>query len=189
MMSSRLVGCLIESARSVAIRCQSLPDSINWIALPFFREVAFPYADHFPSFFAERSGNHLVALKVTFQFGRPPFSPMLWTWCVLRSRTTVPETSINKYGETRFRKYEVGLAEDLRISSPTGDVRRPKQRDQSEFRFTISAAPNAQHYRRPLLRCENVSHLCWATIYLDRGKPELPYGASRPNIPRTKHSS
>jgi hypothetical protein len=64
----------------------------------------------------------------------------------------MPETSVDKYRNTRIGKHEIGAAENWPFSTPAGNSVPPKKRDQPEFGRTVSMALDARHYVGALLR-------------------------------------
>lgn len=70
----------------------------------------------------------------------------------------VPVATIDKHGEVRVSEDEVGVAQERLMPSPTGDARRPQDRDQPEFCGFVALGADGGHHSRAFLRCEDIRH-------------------------------
>jgi hypothetical protein len=92
----------------------------------------------------ERSVHKTVTHLVRGQF-LPPKHPVAFGISGVE-RTSVPETTINKYSNLQFRENEIGAAKNTLPSPPTGDAMHAENANQRKFRIFVPAPTDAGHY-------------------------------------------
>jgi hypothetical protein len=121
-------------------------------------ELAFPYAYHTPTSFAQFARYELITRDVPLKFGQPEFNPAFRRIAKFAVRMPMPETAVHKQRNALAVKNKIWLADNPRVAPPAGDTVRVKQRDHPQLGVSISAATDRRHYCTPFFARENVRH-------------------------------
>jgi hypothetical protein len=119
----------------------------------------FPDTQHSPPQFPQFLSASGVAGDVALEFLIPvrgmACGPSVASW------TAVPEAAVEKYGEPRARKNEIGLSRKRDVPAPSGDVRLAQKLNEPLFRGLVSAGADSRHIPGTLFWSQHVSGHCF----------------------------
>jgi hypothetical protein len=133
-----------------------------------------PNSQHQPAFLAEFRGPLKVSRAITCDLGPPISQIRFWQSAVVALRTTVPETSIDEYGDFRRPKDEIRPARNLRVDPVPPNSTGEKLAPQSDLRLCMCRT-DTRHVVRTNFLGVNVSHLRWVE-HSSMGKESINLG-------------
>lgn len=98
-----------------------------------------------------------VSLPVPSEFLLPKFRVAFWAACIT-APATVPETSVNKYGQPVPNKNKVRLSNEKIISAPSRDPKTLHEPNELQFRSEVTVRSDSGHERRALLFRKKINH-------------------------------
>lgn len=122
-------------------------------------ELAFPDEKDFPAHCFERCDMGPIPHSVTLELWLPKFHPTLWHRRESASRIwmLVPETTVDKYGETPTSEHYVGCPGQFPRVKAVPITHRVQKPPDQQFRLCVLSA-NAGHHPGAGLRINYVGH-------------------------------
>jgi len=116
----------------------------------------FPDSENSPAVFSKSPSNPPIALAVARQFVVPEF--LIGRGPAIAFRATMPEASVNKYGDLWAPEYEVGASWQTLFPAPSGDLEFPEDFNKPQLCGFIPMTFDQGHHLGTFFFAPHVSH-------------------------------